>query len=92
VALSVMSAGLAGGLSSRLAGEILERLQHLSWHLGGYRIDNFRLFFLGTFGLSLIPLFLRRGLQEENVRSARSLVKAYVRQRSRRWRERGKGG
>jgi len=92
VALSVMSAGLAGGLSSRLAGEILERLQHLSWHLGGYRIDNFRLFFLGTFGLSLIPLFLRRGLREENVRSARSLVKAYVRQRSRRWRERGKGG
>src|SRR3990172_4834363 len=46
VALSIMSGGLSGGLSSRLAGELLEGLETLSWTVGGYVIDNFRLFFL----------------------------------------------
>lgn len=91
VALSVMSAGLAGGLSTRLAGELLESLQHLSWSVEGYQIDNFRLFFLGTFGLTLVPLYLRQGLREGNVRSARFLVKDYLQQQSLRWREKVRG-
>jgi MFS family permease len=84
VALSVMAAGISGGLSARLAGDLLERLGNLSWAVGGYAIDNFRLFFLYTFALCLIPLYLRRGLREGEVRSARSLVRDYVRQQARR--------
>jgi len=90
VALSIMAAGLSGGLSSRLAGELLENLGPVSWAVGGYVIDRFRLFFLYTFVLCLVPLALRRGLQEGEVRSTRALVKDYVRQRSRWLRERGR--
>lgn len=83
VALNVTVVGLTSAIWTLAAGRLLQALANHPVHLGAWVLDRYRIFFLISAAVLVVPIVSARTLPEERARSLRALLSRTLLRRSR---------
>jgi Na+/melibiose symporter-like transporter len=78
VAINVTAVGLTSGIATLAAGQLLEVLRGHDVRVLWMVLDQYRLFFLVSAVLLVLPFFIRRGLPEQRARSVRTFLRVGI--------------